>query len=650
MKTYKILLVMLFISTISFVEAKALNSKESGAWQSTSVESAMKILFGATNATNDSRVMIKTSRLAENGGSIPIYITTSIAVKRIALFQDANPRVLVAVWDVPKGTVPEYDLRIKMRQTGLVTVVVEGMDGRLYSAQERVEVSIGGCDGGGSYSGRSNNSYTRTTTVYSSSSYQPRANIVQVRRSRDNTQEEYSHISDNGFKEAQSSPLSTFSTDVDTASYANVRSFLMSNNQLPPKDAVRTEEMLNYFSYDYEEPLDDKPFYINTRVGDSIWNPNSKVIQIGLQSKNVDISELPASNLVFLLDVSGSMGSADKLPLLINSLKLLVKQLRSKDRVSIVVYAGNSGLVLDRARGDEKEKIYESLERLNAGGSTAGGAGIKLAYHVAEQAFIEDGNNRIILASDGDFNVGISSESALLELIEQKRKTGVFLSVLGFGSGNYKDNKMELLADKGNGNYNYIDTLLEAKKVLVTQMSGTLYTVGKDVKIQVEFNPAKVHSYRLIGYENRLMANEDFNNDKKDAGEVGMGHRVTVLYEIIPASDGVNTSVDRLKYQTSRSDNFGELATVKVRYKDPKENKSKLMSKVIRENNTQISQDDFIFAQSVAGFGMLLRKSEYARGLKYPRLIELAKDSKGKDREGNRAEFIKMIEKADLLK
>jgi len=407
--------------------------------------------------------------------------------------------------------------------------------------------------------------------------------------------------------------------------------------------------MINYFNYDYKEPVNDEPFYINTQVGDSIWNKNSKIIQIGLQTKKIDISTLPASNLVFLLDVSGSMSDENKLPLLVKSLKLLVKQLRAKDRVSIVVYAGSSGLVLDRARGDEKPKIIAALDSLNSGGSTAGGQGIQLAYDIAQKTFMKNGNNRIILASDGDFNVGISSQSALVELIESKRKLGIYLSVLGFGSGNYKDNKMEQIADKGNGNYYYIDTLLEAKKVLVTQMNATLHTVAKDVKIQVEFNPKMVHSYRLVGYENRLLANEDFNDDTKDAGEIGMGHKVTVLYEIIPTSNALEQKIDKLKYQTSKHTNSYELMTVKVRYKEPKENSSKLLAKIVNKSDNGISRTDFEFAQSVAGFAMLLRDSKYIQTLNFTDLIEHAKDSKGRDRDGNRAEFIKMIEKADLL-
>ena len=462
--------------------------------------------------------------------------------------------------------------------------------------------------------------------------------------------EEYNTISENKFKEVSSSPLSTFSTDVDTASYANVRRFLNDKRaSLPPKNAVRIEELINYFSYDYKEPKNEEPFYISTRIGNSIWNNETKIIEIALQTKKPNIAKLPASNLVFLLDVSGSMGNANKLPLLKKSLKLLVKQLRAKDSVSIVVYAGNSGLVLDKARGDEEEKIVEALDKLNAGGSTAGGAGIQLAYKVAQEAFIEGGNNRVILATDGDFNVGQRTQDELVKLIEKKRENGVFLTVLGFGMGNYKDGRMEQLADKGNGNYAYIDNLLEAKKVLVTQMSGTLYTVAKDVKVQVEFNPNKVHSYRLIGYENRTLANKDFNDDKKDAAEVGMGHSVTALYEIVLNSKEVKSKVDDLKYQRNIGTS-NDLATVKIRYKKPDGDVSVKMSKIIRVSDADITKKDFDFVQTVAGFGMLLRDSEYKKSLTFSQLIELAKNAKGEDREGYRAEFIRMMEKAELLK
>jgi len=486
--------------------------------------------------------------------------------------------------------------------------------------------------------------------LFNSNMVMPEPTIAQTRVF--NT-EEYAHIKENNFKEVKTSPLSTFSTDVDTASYANTRRYLSVNNQLPPKGAVRIEELLNYFSYDYKQPKSKYPFEINTRVGETFWNKNSKIIQIGLQTKKPNIAKLPPSNLVFLLDVSGSMSDPNKLPLLKKSLKLLVKQLRPVDRVSIVVYAGAAGLVLDRARGDEREKIIKALDRLNAGGSTAGGAGIKLAYKVALKAFIKGGNNRVIIATDGDFNVGQSSESALVDMIEKKRKSGVFLTVLGFGMGNYKDSKMEKLADKGNGNYAYIDNLLEAKKVLVTQMSGTLYTVAKDVKVQVEFNPALVYSYRLIGYENRALANEDFNDDKKDAAEIGMGHRVTAMYEIILQGKQNKPKVDKLKYQTTKmtdSANSKELATVKIRYKKPDGKISTRMSKAIIMSDSDISDSDFNFAQSVAGFAMLLTNSKYKGQIKFVDIIKLAKSSKGKDSEGYRAEFIKMVEKAELIK
>ena len=351
---------------------------------------------------------------------------------------------------------------------------------------------------------------------------------------------------------------------------------------IPPKDAVRSEEFINYFSYKYQEPVGSEPFFINLKVGDVVWDTTHKLIQIGIQTKKPEIEKLPPSNFVFLLDVSGSMNDSDKLPLLKQSLKLLTNQLRDEDRVSIVVYAGSAGLVLDRAKGTQKEKIINALDNLEAGGSTAGGEGIELAYEIAKKSFISNGNNRVILATDGDFNVGVSSESALISLIEEQRKSGVYLSVLGFGGGNYKDDTAELLADKGNGNYSYIDTLLEAKKVLVSQMSGTLYTVAKDVKIQVEFNPKKVYTYKLLGYENRALANEDFNDDKKDAGEIGMGHSVTALYEVV-LNDGTNgsSSVDKLKYQTQNTttqSDSNELATLKLRYKEPMGENSKLIN------------------------------------------------------------------------
>jgi len=461
--------------------------------------------------------------------------------------------------------------------------------------------------------------------------------------------EEYDIIHENIFKDVKTSPLSTFSVDVDTASYSNIRRYITVNNQLPPKDAVRTEEMLNYFNYSYNEPNSTQPFAINKYVGDTMWNSKTKIIHIGLQTQKVDFSELPASNLVFLIDVSGSMSASNKLPLLKEAIKLLVEKLREKDTVSIVVYSGSSGLVLDKAKGNEKEKILEALNKLTAGGVTAGGEGIELAYKVALESFIEEGNNRVILSTDGDFNVGQTSQRELEELIEEKRESGVYLTVLGFGMGNYKDNKVEALADKGNGNYAYIDNLLEAKKVLVTDMGGTLYTIAKDVKVQVQFNPLNVSQYRLIGYENRRLENEEFTDDKKDAGEVGMGHSVTVLYEIKSPSDEVNSDESRYTNTTYNDDLKDELATIKIRYKEPNSNTSKEITNFIKVNDKDIEKQDFDFTQSVVGFSMILRNSQYRDDLTIEKLIDLAQDAKGEDREGYRTEFIKLMRKVELL-
>jgi Ca-activated chloride channel family protein len=395
--------------------------------------------------------------------------------------------------------------------------------------------------------------------------------------------EDYSSIAENEFKSARENPLSTFSIDVDNASYSNVRRFI-TQGSAPPKDAVRIEEMINYFSYDYPQPKAEHPFSINTEATVCPWDRTHQLVLVGLQGKDIPKENLPAANLTFLLDVSGSMEGPTRLPLVKKSLRLLIDQLREQDKVSIVVYAGAAGLVLPPTSGNDKKKILEALENLQAGGSTAGGAGIKLAYATARENYSKSGNNRVILCTDGDFNVGVSSDGELQRIIEKERESGVFLTVLGFGMGNYKDNKLETLADKGNGNYGYIDNLLEAQKMLVTQMGGTLNTIAKDVKIQIEFNPAKVKGYRLIGYENRLLAKEDFNNDKKDAGELGAGHTVTALYEIIPAgvANKYLDSVDALKYQSTVLNSNDELMTVKFRYKEPKDSVSKLITQPLR--------------------------------------------------------------------
>ncbi|WP_443937330.1 YfbK domain-containing protein [Pedobacter sp. MW01-1-1] len=468
-------------------------------------------------------------------------------------------------------------------------------------------------------------------------------------------QESYATINENGFHSVKNDPLSTFSIDVDAAAYSNVRRYIRSGS-LPPADAVRIEEMINYFDYSYTAPTRDHPVNIITDVAPAPWNPAHKLVQIALQAKKVSTEKLPASNLVFLIDVSGSMASANKLPLLISSLKLLTNQLRAKDKVSIVVYAGSSGVVLPPTSGDAKIKIKEALERLQAGGSTAGGEGIELAYKIANENFIKGGNNRVILATDGDFNVGPSSDNEMERLIENKRKSNIFLTVLGYGMGNYKDSKMELLADKGNGNYAYVDDITEARKVLVNEFGGTLFTVAKDVKLQVEFNPGKVQAYRLIGYENRLLNKEDFNDDKKDAGEIGSGHTVTALYEIIPAGikDDFSGSVDELKYQkttASRNDNAEEILTVKLRYKEPSGLTSKLLTKAIKDKGFSMNEmsDDFRFSASVAAFGMLLRDSKFKQNATFDQVIALAEKAKGTDREGYRSEFISLVKSAKLL-
>jgi Ca-activated chloride channel family protein len=468
--------------------------------------------------------------------------------------------------------------------------------------------------------------------------------------------EDYAALTDNPFKAVTQDPLSTFSIDVDTASYANLRRFL-NQGQLPPKDAIRIEEMINYFSYTYPDAAGEHPFTVNTEISTAPWNQKHRLVRIGIQGKKVDVSKLPPSNLVFLLDVSGSMNNHDKLPLLKQALALLVNNLRVNDRVSIVVYAGAAGLVLPSTPGSDRGTILAALESLSAGGSTAGGAGIKLAYQVARQNFIKEGNNRVILATDGDFNVGVSSDGELVSLIEEERKSGVFLTVLGFGTGNYQDAKMEQLANKGNGNAAYIDSILEAQKVLVTQMGGTLLTIAKDVKLQLEFNPAKVKGYRLIGYENRILAAQDFNDDKKDAGELGAGHSVTALYEIVPAgSPEPLPGVDELKYQkvevAPAAQNSPELMTIKLRYKQPTGDVSQLIEHPLVDADVGFdsTSEDFRFATAVAEFGMLLRDSPYKGEASFDNLIARAKSAMGKDENGYRFDFVGLAQKAKLLK
>jgi Ca-activated chloride channel family protein len=449
--------------------------------------------------------------------------------------------------------------------------------------------------------------------------------------------EEYGRFEENPFLRPGDEPLSTFSIDVDRASYANVRRFVQ-NGQRPPRDAVRIEEMVNYFTYNYPEPSAD-PFSITTELSACPWNERHKLLLIGLQGKRIKTRDLPPNNLVFLIDSSGSMQSADKLPLVQAGLRLLVEQLRPEDRVAIVTYAGSAGLVLPSTPGSNKSRIMAAIDELDAGGSTAGAEGIVLAYKVARENFLERGNNRVILATDGDFNVGVTGDGELEQLIEQKRRDRVFLTVLGFGTGNIKDSKMELLADKGNGNYAYIDSLSEARKTLVHEMGATLFTIAKDVKIQVEFNPAIVGAYRLIGYENRLLRDRDFNDDTKDAGELGAGHSVTALYEIVPPGEQLAGSVDPLKYQsvTPRSAS-AELATVKLRYKELDSETSRLLSRTVPNDAARFMSDNLRLASAIAELGMLLRGSEHKghasfeavieRGRMQPELVALAERAK----------------------
>ena len=493
--------------------------------------------------------------------------------------------------------------------------------------------------------------------------------------------ESYAGISENGYRDPLREPYSTFSIDVDNASYSNVRRFI-NLGQKVPADAVRIEEMINYFRYDYPKPSGEHPFSLYTETGICPWNSNHYLLHVGLRGKDIDKSELPPSNLVFLIDVSGSMDYPNKLPLLKSAFGLLVNELREEDRVAIVVYAGAAGVVLESTPGNRKETIMEAIDRLNAGGSTAGGAGLILAYKIAEKNFISGGNNRIILATDGDFNVGVSDNKSMQQLVEEKRGLGIYMTVLGFGMGNIKDDKMEIIADKGNGNYAYIDNIQEARRVLVQEFGGTLFTIAKDVKFQVEFNPAYVKAYRLVGYENRLLADQDFNDDTKDAGEMGAGHTVTALYEIIPAGSEETgfPTVDPLRYQergasgavagngtgsgesavagyhgsgTDESRPFPkdtprELCNIKLRYKDPEALTSKLFSTTVGTDIKKAGEttDRFRFSAAVAEFGMILRNSKYSGNATVEDVVSLASGARGTDPDGYRAEFIRLVQSA----
>lgn len=460
--------------------------------------------------------------------------------------------------------------------------------------------------------------------------------------------EEYDFINENIFKDALTNPLSTFSVDVDKASYANVRRFL-TQNQKPYKDAVRIEELINYFDYNYPQPKNGDPFSVTIEAGKCPWNEKNQLVLVGLKGENLNEKEIPANNLVFLIDVSGSMYPANRLPLLKQAFKYLVDQLRPQDRVAIVVYAGAAGMVLESTPGTNKAKITAAIDMLEAGGSTAGGAGIKLAYKIAKENYIHGGNNRVILGTDGDFNVGVSSSSELVRLIEEKRESGVYLTILGFGMGNYKDGRMKQLSMAGNGNYAYIDNIMEAKKVFGSELWGTLYTIANDVKIQVEFNPAKVKAYRLIGYEQRILNHEDFNNDKKDAGDIGCGHTVTALYEIVLADGETSTpTVDPLVYTQQSLTRSNDLMTVKLRYKRPGEDTSNLITHRVETGKVKAT-GNLLFASAVAEFGMLLRESEFKGTSSFTSALARAKEAKGKDEYGYKTDFIKMMEMAEML-
>ncbi len=468
--------------------------------------------------------------------------------------------------------------------------------------------------------------------------------------------ESYSRINENGFRSVGLNPLSTFSIDVDKASYSNIRRFI-NQGELPPADAVKIEEMINYFDYDYPQPTDKHPFSINTEYSECPWQKDHKILQIGIQGKKIATENLPPSNLVFLLDVSGSMDEPNKLPLVKSAFKLLVNNLREIDRVAIVVYAGAAGVVLPSTKGTHKDKIIDALNSLQAGGSTAGCEGIALAYKIAQDNFIKEGNNRVILATDGDFNVGISNENELENFIVEKRKSGIFLTCLGFGMGNYKDSKIETLADKGNGNYDYIDNLEEANKEFVNEFGGTLFTIAKDVKIQIEFNPQYVQAYRLVGYEKRILNNEDFKDDTKDAGELGSGHTVTAIYEIIPK--GIKSKyiqdVDPLKYQTQEQKSgelSGEVATVKLRYKKPDGDTSiEIVHPIVNKcKSFETASDNIRFSSAVAMFGMILRNSKFKGTSTFQNIVDLAESARGKDKEGYKGEFVRLVKMASNFK
>jgi len=576
-------------------------------------------------------------------GSLIAGVTVTIDGTRLSASSNPLGRYILA--QVPAGTVT-----LRATQTGWKPAVITGVvvragqvttvDVRLVSARpEEKEMAS-----------RDEVAKVRAMPSVAGNGYVlPGSPSVAYQRAQPFNTEDYHNFKDNGFQRPSTAPLSTFAIDVDAASYSNVRRFL-TQGQRPPADAVRVEELINYFPYDYPSPSGADPFSVTTAQMPAPWAGDHRLVMVGLQGRRIDARELPPSNLVFLLDVSGSMASPDKLPLVQRAFRLLVEQLRPEDRVAIVVYAGAAGLVLPSTPGSDKRTILAALDELQAGGSTAGGEGIKLAYQVAQQNHIASGNNRVILATDGDFNVGVSSEGELVRLIESKKQQGTYLTVLGFGTGNLKDSRMEALADKGNGHYAYVDDIMEARKVFVQEMGATLVTIAKDAKIQVEFNPAQVAEYRLIGYENRLLAAEDFNDDTKDGGELGAGHAVTAIYEIVlVGKSGTGTTVDPLKYRAPRTSGEAsdDLFTVKLRYQQPTgTSASKLISRTVRRDDNARGNENLRFAAAVAEYGMLLRNSEYRAQSNWESVLTLARQNLGSDPGGYRAEFLRLAEVA----
>ncbi len=591
-----------------------------------------------------SEPIVVTGRVTSVGGTPVFGANISVEALTIRVASGADGRYVIRVPAERRGETHELRVRgfgyLETRRTIVLSsdtvvadfalrqdaqrlsqVVVTGVTGA--SATRKLPFSVSGAGASNLYDG------------------------LAMRQPRDLSGESYAVIEENPLRSPLVAPLSTFGVDVDRASYANVRRYLTVDHQRPPRDAVRIEEMLNYFAFAYPPPTDGRPFAVHSEVSRAPWAPSRYLVRIGLQAPAIDFRDAPPSNLVFLIDVSGSMSTPDKLPLLKGAFRMLVDKMREQDRIAIVVYAGAEGLALPSTSGAEKERILDVLDELESGGSTAGAAGIELAYRVAREHFVAGGNNRVILATDGDFNVGVTSLPALKEMVETRRAEGTALSVLGFGAGNIQDDRMEMLANTGNGAYNYIDSALEAQKVLVREIGGTIVTVAKDVKLQVEFNPAVVAAYRLIGYENRLLEAEDFADDRKDAGDIGAGHSVTALYEIVPVGSPDAASValpDSLRY-TARgapTRNRSELMYVRLRYKLPTDSTSVPMDVVVPHRITAASED-FRFAQAVAAFALLLRESPHAGTASEAMVLSLARGALGEDRDGYRAEFVRLV-------